>query len=43
MDFQNPNRNTQFEMEGLTGLKQFTPLLEPEDHLTAEPQRLPDR
>ncbi|KAL9062304.1 MAG: hypothetical protein Q9161_009822 [Pseudevernia consocians] len=43
MDSQNPNRNTQFEMEGLTGLEQSTPLPEPEGHLIAAPQRLQDR
>ena len=43
MDSQNPNRNTQFEMEGLAGLEQSTPLPEPEGHLTPGPQRLQDR
>ena len=43
MDSQNPNRNTQFEMEGLTGLEQSTPLPEPEGQMTAGPQRLQDR
>ena len=43
MDSQNPNRSTQFEMEGLTGLEQSTPLPEPEGQVTAGPQRLQDR
>ena len=38
MDSQNPNRSTQFEMEGLTGLEQSTPLPEPEGQVTAGPQ-----
>ena len=43
MNSPNPNRNTQFEMEGLTGLEQSTSLPEPEGHVTAGPQRLQDR
>ena len=39
----NPDRNTRFEMESLTGLEQSTSLPEPEGHVTAGQHRLQDR
>ena len=42
MSFPNPNRNTQFEMEGLTGLEQSTWLPEPEGYVTEGQQALQD-
>ena len=38
----NPNRNTQFEMEGLRGAGQSTPVTEPESHAIEGQQTLQD-
>jgi hypothetical protein len=43
MSSQNPNRNTQFRLEGLTGLEHSTSLPEPAGHVTEGQQRLQDR
>lgn len=42
MSFQNPNRNTQFRLEGLTGLEHSTSLPEPEGHVTEGQQKSQD-
>ena len=43
MSSQNPNRNTQFRLEGLIGLEHCTSLPKPASHVTEGQQRLQDR